>query len=275
MLYWYFRISIFISFALVAIYLTSMQGPFSLASDGSGPDGNALLAFGVQILAVLMLVQSAVTGLFLLAKHKKEAQIGLTILFASGFALLFPQLKSFAQAKMSDYRYQSAPETKMRHAIQSGSVSEFFQYYDRLQSQQGNPSFRKDLLYDLVSAGRLEILEALKNKGVALIEAQDEEAWASAVAGAVASEKIKSPEARLKLVQWLFDQGFVSRYSKSQRANAFSSLGPAGGEYQCARAFSSFVVRSTISTQRASAIFDREWNRAQCCRGKFREHGFG
>lgn len=90
----YFNTSMFLSCLLSIVYLLLMRAPFPMASDGNGPDGRAVLAYLVSILAWIVHAHTLVVGLFLYGKNKKATQIAFGILVASALLLSFHAIKA-------------------------------------------------------------------------------------------------------------------------------------------------------------------------------------
>ena len=68
----YFNTSVFLSCLLSIVYLLLMRAPFPMASDGNGPDGRAVLAYLVSILAWIVHGHTLVfLGFFYMARIKR------------------------------------------------------------------------------------------------------------------------------------------------------------------------------------------------------------
>ncbi|TNC78348.1 ankyrin repeat domain-containing protein [Janthinobacterium lividum] len=219
----YFKTSVFLCCLLAIVYLFLMRKTFPMASDGSGPNGDALIAFFIFVIACILHVHTFILALFLYRNNKNGTRIALGMLAASALLLSSHEIRSIAKKQLSDYRYNSSATTKTFKAISSGTPAEFFSYFDQIPDREKTWSYVRDLMADLAKAGRVDLLEALEIKGFPVVEAGHEQDWTDVVYAAVYSETL-SPEQRLKVLEWLFSRAESFEFSLKQSRHAFFSI---------------------------------------------------
>lgn len=219
----YFKTSVFLCCLLSIVYLFLMRKTFPMASDGSGPNGDALIAYFVFVIACILHVHTFILTIFMYGNNKHGTRIALGILAASTLLLFSPEIRSIAKKQLSDYRYNSSATTKTYKAINSGTPAEFFSYFDQIPDREKTSRYVRDLMADLAKAGRVDLLEQLETKGFPVAEAGQEQEWADVVYAPVYSETL-SPEQRLKVLEWLFSRGEAFQFSLKQSGHAFFSI---------------------------------------------------
>lgn len=218
----YFRISVALCLVLSIAYLYSIRGPFRMASDGSGPDGGALLAFFIFIVACVLHVLTFIVALFRYGGNRSGTAIGLCILAFSAFLLLFPKIKSTTKKAISDYQFNSSFTIKTEQTIRSGTPEDFFKNFNQISAKEKTWGYVHELMEELCKAGRLDILEQLEEKGFPIAEADKEFAWADLVYAPVYSTQI-SPEKRLAVMEWIFAKGEPFKFSLKNSQHEFFS----------------------------------------------------
>ena len=219
----YFKISVFLSCLLSIVYLILMRKTFPMASDGNGPNGDALIAYLIFVVAWILHIHTFILGIFLYGGHKGGAKTGLAILLASALLLSFHEIRSISKKQLSDYRYNSSATTKTFNAIRSGTPAEFFKYFDQIPDREKTWRYVRDLMVDLAKEGRVDLLEQLEIKGFPVAEAGQEKDWTDLVYAPVYSETL-SPAQRLKMLEWLFSKGEPFQFSLKQSEHAYFSI---------------------------------------------------
>lgn len=219
----YFKISVFLSCLLSIVYLILMRKTFPMASDGNGPNGDALIAYLIFVVAWILHIHTFILGIFLYGGHKSGTKTGLAILLASALLLSFHEIRSISKKQLSDYRYNSSATTKTFNAIRSGTPAEFFKYFDQIPDREKTWRYVRDLMVDLAKAGRVDLLEQLEIKGFPVAEAGQEKDWTDLVYAPVYSETL-SPAQRLKMLQWLLSRGAPFQFSLKQSEHAYFSI---------------------------------------------------
>lgn len=208
----YFRISVVLSLVLSIVSFIAMRGPFPLASDGSGPNGDALLAYLVFLISCAALAHTFILAAFFYSSNRSETRIGLCILVASVLLLSSPEIKSLVKKALWDQKYNADPKTKTGKIIGSASVVDFFKQFNEIPPAEKDFVYMNDLKSDLIREGRLDILEQLERDGLAIAEAGREDEWCRLVDSATSSKKL-APEQRLKVLEWLFARGKPFKFS--------------------------------------------------------------
>ena len=90
----YFKTSVFLCCLLSVVYLFLMRKTFPMASDGSGPNGDALIAFFIFVIACIVHVHTVILAIFLYANNRHGATIALAILAVSALLLFSPEIRS-------------------------------------------------------------------------------------------------------------------------------------------------------------------------------------
>ena len=219
----YFKISVFLSCLLSIVYLILMRKTFPMASDGNGPNGDALIAYLIFVVAWILHIHTFILGIFLYGGHKGGAKTGLAILLASALLLSFHEIRSISKKQLAEYRYNSSATTKTFNAISSGTPTEFFTYFDQIPDREKTWRYVRDLMVDLAKAGRVDLLEQLEIKGFPVAEAGQEKDWTDLVYAPVYSETL-SPAQRLKMLEWLFSKGEPFQFSLKQSEHAYFSI---------------------------------------------------
>lgn len=219
----YFKISVFLCCLLSVVYLFLMRKTFPMASDGNGPNGDALIAFFIFIITCILHVHTFILAIFLYANNKSGTRIALGILLASALLLFSPEIRSISKKQLSDYRYNASATTKTFKAINSGTPAEFFGYFDQIPDREKTWGYVRELMADLAKAGRVDLLEQLETRGFPVAEAGHEKEWTDVVFAPVYSEAL-SPEQRLKVLEWLFARGEPFQFSLKQSGHAFFSI---------------------------------------------------
>ena len=219
----YFKISVFLSCLLSIVYLILMRKTFPMASDGNGPNGDALIAYLIFVVAWILHIHTFILGIFLYGGHKGGAKTGLAILLASALLLSFHEIRSISKKQLSDYRYNSSATTKTFNAIRSGTPAEFFKYFDQIPDREKTWRYVRDLMVDLAKEGRVDLLEQLEIKGFPVAEVGQEKDWTDLVYAPVYSETL-SPAQRLKMLEWLFSKGEPFQFSLKQSEHAYFSI---------------------------------------------------
>lgn len=183
-----------------------------MASDGSGPDGGALLAYFGFLLSCAVVGHTFIVALFAYSDKKTETRIGLCMLAASALLLASPKIESLIEEAVSDHRYNNDPKTKTQKILGSATTAEFFKQFNEIPASRKDWGYMNDLKADLIGEGRLDILEQLEIKGLAIAEADREMEWGRLVSAATSSKKM-SPEQRLKMYEWLFARGEPFKFS--------------------------------------------------------------
>lgn len=194
-----------------------------MASDGSGPNGDELIAFFVFVIACLLHVHTFILAVFLYGKNKSGTKVALGILLASALLLASPEIRSNAKKQMADYRYNASATTRTFRAISAGTPAEFFKSFDQIPDREKTWAYVRELMVDLARAGRVDLLEQLDTKGFPVAEAGQEKEWTDVVYAPVYSETL-SPEQRLKVLEWLFAKGEPFQFSLKQSGHAFFSI---------------------------------------------------
>lgn len=219
----YFKISVFLCCLLSIVYLFLMRKTFPMASDGNGPNGDALIAFFIFIIACILHVHTVVLAIFLYANNKHGTRIALGILAVSALLLFSPEIRSITKKQLADYRYNASPTTKTFNAIGSGTPAEFFGYFDQIPDREKTWGYVRELMADLAEAGRVDLLEQLETRGFPVAEAGHEKEWTDVVFAPVYSAAL-SPEQRLKVLEWLFARGEPLQFSLKQSGHGFFSI---------------------------------------------------
>lgn len=219
----YFKTSVFLCCLLSVVYLFLMRKTFPMASDGSGPNGDALIAFFIFVIACIVHVHTVILAIFLYANNRHGATIALAILAVSALLLFSPEIRSITKNQLSDYRYNASAITKTYNAIRSGTPAEFFGYFDQIPDREKTWGYVRELMVDLAKAGRVDLLEQLETKGFPVAEAGHEQNWTDVVFAPVYSETL-SPEQRLNVLQWVFSRGEPLKFSLKQSGHAFFSI---------------------------------------------------
>ena len=219
----YFKISVFLSCLLSIVYLILMRKTFPMASDGNGPNGDALIAYLIFVVAWILHIHTFILGIFLYGGHKGGAKTGLAILLASALLLSFHEIRSISKKQLAEYRYNSSATTKTFNAISSGTPTEFFTYFDQIPDREKTWRYVRDLMVDLAKEGRVDLLEQLEIKGFPVAEAGQEKDWTDLVYAPVYSETL-SPAQRLKMLEWLFSKGEPFQFSLKQSEHAYFSI---------------------------------------------------
>ncbi|MGK5026243.1 hypothetical protein [Janthinobacterium sp. RB2R34] len=195
----YFKTSVFLCCLLAIVYLFLMRKTFPMASDGSGPNGDALIAFFIFVIACVLHVHTVILAIFLYRSNRNGTRIALGILAASALLLSSHDIRSFAKKQLSEYRYNASATTKTDKAISSGTAAEFFRYFDQIPDREKTWRYSRDLMVSLASAGRVDLLEQLETKGFPVAEAGQEQDWTDVVYAPVYSETL-STEQRLNVL---------------------------------------------------------------------------
>jgi len=219
----YFKISVFLCCLLSVVYLFLMRKTFPMASDGSGPNGDALIAFFVFIIACIVHVHTFILAIFLYGNNKSGTKIALGVLLASTLLLFSPDIRSSAKKQLADYRYNASATTRTFKAISSGTPAEFFGYFDQIPDREKTWGYVRELMADLAEAGRVDLLEQLETRGFPVAEAGREKEWTDVVFAPVYSKAL-SPEQRLKVLEWLFARGAPFHFTLKQSGHAFFSI---------------------------------------------------
>ena len=219
----YFKISVFLSCLLSIVYLILMRKTFPMASDGNGPNGDALIAYLIFVVAWILHIHTFILGIFLYGGHKGGAKTGLAILLASALLLSFHEIRSISKKQLAEYRYNSSATTKTFNAISSGTPTEFFTYFDQIPDREKTWRYVRDLMVDLAKEGRVDLLEQLEIKGFPVAEVGQEKDWTDLVYAPVYSETL-SPAQRLKMLEWLFSKGEPFQFSLKQSEHAYFSI---------------------------------------------------
>lgn len=219
----YFKISVFLCCLLSIVYLFLMRKAFPMASDGNGPNGDALIAFLIFIIACILQVHTVILAIFLYANNKHGTRIALCILAVSALVLFSPEIRSITKKQLADYRYNASPTTKTFNAISSGTPAEFFGHFDRIPDREKTWGYVRELMADLAEAGRVDLLEQLETRGFPVAEAGHEKEWTDVVFAPVYSAAL-SPEQRLKALEWLFARGEPLHFSLKQSGHGFFSI---------------------------------------------------
>lgn len=219
----YFKISVFLCCLLSIVYLFLMRKTFPMASDGSGPNGDALIAFFIFVIACILHVHTFILAIFLYGNNKYGTRIALGILAVSALLLFSPEIRSITKKQLADYRYNASPTTRTFNAIRSGTPAEFFGYFDQIPDREKTWGYVRELMADLAKAGRLDLLEQLELKGFPVAEAGHEKEWTDVVYAPIYTE-VLSPEQRVRLLEWLFAKGESFQFSLTQSRHAFFSI---------------------------------------------------
>ena len=129
-----------------------------MASDGSGPDGGALLAYFGFLISCAVVGHTFIVALFAYSDNKTETRIGLCMLAASVLLLASPKIESLIQEAVSDRRYNNDPKTKTRKIMGSATPADFFKQFDEIPASEKNWGYMNDLKSELIDEGRLEFL---------------------------------------------------------------------------------------------------------------------
>lgn len=218
----YFRVSLFIALALSVTYIVLMQQNFSAAHDGSGPDGNALIAFFVSIIAIGSLIHAAIISVILFEKNKSESKKGLAIIALGALLVGFPYLKSQASSAYSTYQYNSTPYAKLMNAIDNKqSAPNILSKLDSVGQKEKNYVFYNDLIFQLCAAGRVDVLKVFEATGVATANDKDIKTWVACIHGLVSRETLTAAE-RLSVAKWVFEKTIADKsFLKSATSNIF------------------------------------------------------
>lgn len=219
----YFKTSVFLSCLLSIVYLFLMRKTFPMASDGNGPNGDALIAYFIFVVAWILHIHTFILGIFLYSSNKGGTKTGLAILLASALLLSFREIRSISKKQLADYRYNSSATTKTFKAISAGTPAEFFRYFGQIPDREKTWAYVRELMVDLAKAGRVDLLEQLEIQGFPVAEAGHEKEWTDVVYAPVYSEAL-SPEQRLKVLEWLFSRGELFQFSLNQSGHAFFSI---------------------------------------------------
>ena len=219
----YFKISVFLCCLLSIVYLFLMRKTFPMASDGSGPNGDALIAFFIFVIACILHVHTFILAIFLYGNNKYGARIAMAILAVSALLLFSPEIRSITKKQLADYRYNASPTTKTYNAIRSGTPAEFLGYFDQIPDREKTWGYVRELMADLAEAGRVDLLEQLETRGFPVAEAGHEKEWTDVVFAPVYSSAL-SPEQRLKALEWLFARGEPLQFSLKQSGHGFFSI---------------------------------------------------
>lgn len=219
----YFKTSVLLCCLLSVVYLFLMRKTFPMASDGSGPNGDALIAFFIFVIACILHAHTFILAIFMYGNNRHGTRIALGILAASTLLLFSPEIRSIAKKQLSDYRYNASATTRTFKAISAGTPAEFFGYFDQIPDREKTWRYVRDLMVDLAKAGRVDLLEQLETKGFRVAEAGHEQDWTDVVYAPVYSETL-SPEQRLTVLEWLFSRGGPLKFSLKQSGHAFFSI---------------------------------------------------
>lgn len=219
----YFKTSVFLCCLLAIVYLFLMRKTFPMASDGNGPNGDALIAFFIFIIACILHVHTFILAIFMYGNNRHGTRIALGILAASTLLLFSLEIRSTAKKQLSDYRYNASATTRTFKAISAGTPAEFFGYFDQIPDREKTWRYVRDLMVDLARAGRVDLLEQLEIKGFPVAEAGHEQDWTDVVYAPVYSDTL-STEQRLKVLEWLFTRGEAVQFSLKQSGHAFFSI---------------------------------------------------
>ena len=219
----YFKTSVFLCCLLAIVYLFLMRKTFPMASDGSGPNGDALIAFFIFVIACVVHVHTVILAIFLYGSNRNGTRIALGILAASALLLSSHEIRSITKKQLSDYRYNASPTTKTYKAMSSGTPAEFFSYFDQIPDREKTWRYVRDLMADLAKAGRVDLLEELETRGFPVAEAGHEQEWTDVVYAPVYSETL-STEQRLNVLQWVLSRGEPFQFSLKQSGHSFFSV---------------------------------------------------
>lgn len=219
----YFKTSVFLCCLLSIVYLFLMRKTFPMASDGSGPNGDALIAFFIFIIACILHVHTFILAIFMYGNNKHGTRIALGILVASTLLLASHEIRSVAKKRLSDYRYNASATTKTFKAISAGTPAEFSSYFGQIPDREKTWRYVRDLMVDLAKAGRVDLLEQLERKGFPVAEAGYEQDWTDVVYAPVYSEALTA-EQRLNVLRWLLSRGEPLKFSLKQSGHAFFSI---------------------------------------------------
>ncbi len=204
----YQRVSIAVSIALLIAFFMAMRGPFHPMLDGNGPDPKVIIAYFLSIALVAALAHSTLVSAFIFArKDRKSGKLGLAINGAAMLVLLLPMGMNMAKRAIDDYRFHVSPYNRMMIAIEEDSVANFLGALERVPAaDKEREGFRDDVIDEAARMLRLDILQALKERGYAMANASSPQPWHNHVLAAMNNNDVARRQQKVATVAWLIEE---------------------------------------------------------------------
>ena len=220
MLKMYHRISLGIS-VLFTIALTAslfiLAGSTEGAHDGSGPGSSAIIFIFISYISSFALVNSFAASITVLVTSKRkvtEGQRGVGINLILAVIMFSPYLLAPAKEFFGNMDYRASEYFKMSKAIESGSLEEFNSHFEKIPlSESSDTNFNNRVINLAADALRLDILQDIKSKGIAIASPSSPQTWIDHIELAVRSKNVVRQKEKLKIVSWLLDEGAGNHYT--------------------------------------------------------------
>jgi hypothetical protein len=223
----YHRISLGLSALLVAawlFFLATSSGGGGQARDGFGPDPLTLLLFFSGWLVALVLAHSTLISVVLLSRQAVPAATAWRGLATNGVLWLLmatPWIFPGVASVYKDFVYERQAGTRALRAIEKGSLADFEKYFVQALQEKPQYDFVGQVVDTAESHGRLDVLADLKERGVVVVQAGNENGWIEQMYTAVESDHM-APDVSLKTVQWLIGEAAPYGYTLRTQSHRFS-----------------------------------------------------
>ncbi len=206
----YHWISLFISCAIVLLFVIAALGPVRPSYDGQGPSVDAIAIFLLKNASIVALFHSWLVSLIYLAnRESREGKWGVGLNVCLLLLFWYPYARVAIGHAVEDARFKASPWYKARIALQEGTASEFMALWNRIPPEERSRSF----IDHAADNSRLDALQALKASGVTIAGPDSEESWGMLVRQAAYAENAKFAGSKLATVQWLLAEGAPYRFS--------------------------------------------------------------
>lgn len=211
---WYRRLSLVLAIIAVIAFKIAARGPFSAAHDGEGPDGRAIIALLLLMIAVVAVMHSMTLGVVMWWKSRERealwiigTNLGLALL------LLLPMIQRSLEDVVQDIQFKRSTYHKIDAGISKDPLDKFTRLFEYELKNGDDKDIVPHAINEAIVESRADILKMLESKGYTIVNSNDEQGWKANVMASLRTYPENPYQNKLETLRLLLALGERNSYS--------------------------------------------------------------